>query len=126
MRFLPTRVHGLIDYAWGILLMATPYAMSIPKGSAPMWIAWLFGAGAIAYSLATRYELGVLPILPMRLHLVLDGVAGAVLAGSPWLFGFAGMVSTVPFLIFGLFAVVASLITRTEPIGPALTERVRR
>jgi hypothetical protein len=50
----------------------------------------------------------------MPLHLVLDAAAGALLAASPWLFGFAHQVRG-PHLAFGLFSVVASLITRTRP-----------
>ena len=46
--------------------------------------------------------------------LVLDAAAGALLAASPWLFGFAHQVRG-PHLAFGLFSVVASLITRTRP-----------
>ena len=62
----------------------------------------------------TAYELGVLRVLPMELHLGLDALAGALLAASPWLFGFAREVY-LPHLLFGLFSVVASFITRTEP-----------
>ena len=59
MRFLPTRVHGMIDYLWGVALMA-----------------------------------------------------------APWLFGFSGEVFW-PHLLFGLFSVVASLISRSDPAVPA-------
>lgn len=114
MRFLPTRVHGIVDYVWGALLLGLPFWLALPEGSAARPTAWIFGAGAIAYSLVTVYEVGLVPIVPMRLHLLLDVLAGAVLAASPWLFGFAGT-STVPFVIFGLFSVVAGLVTRTDP-----------
>jgi hypothetical protein len=49
----------------------------------------------------------------MPLHLILDGAAGALLAASPWLLGFAHQVRW-PHLAFGLFSVIASLITRTR------------
>lgn len=112
MRVLSTKIHGLIDYLWGLGLIATPFLLGFAGGPA-QWIAILFGAGAIAYSLVTDYELGLTPLIPMKAHLALDGIAGAVLAAAPWLFGFSGQ-STRPFLAFGLFAVAASLITRTR------------
>jgi hypothetical protein len=56
----------------------------------------------------------VVRLLPMSGHLALDGVAGAALALSPWLLGFADEVFW-PHLLFGLFSVVASLVTRTHP-----------
>ncbi len=114
MRFLPTRVHGIIDYLWGIALLAAPSMFGFANGSAAQWIAVVFGIGAILYSLVTAYEVGLFCILPMPWHLALDGVGGALLAVSPWLFGFAREVYW-PHLLFGLFSVAASLITRTVP-----------
>ena len=114
MRFLPTRVHGVIDYLWGVALIATPWLFGFANGGAAQWVAIVFGVGAILYSLVTAYELGVLRILPMDLHLGLDAVSGALLAASPWLLGFAREVYW-PHLLFGLFSVVASFITQTEP-----------
>jgi len=114
MRFLPTRVHGVIDYLWGVSLIATPWLFGFANGGAAQWVAIIFGVGAILYSLVTAYELGFLRVLPMELHLGLDALAGALLAVSPWLFGFAREVY-LPHLLFGVFSVIASFITRTEP-----------
>jgi hypothetical protein len=121
MRFLPTRIHGFVDYLWGILLVPMPHLAGFADNEAATWVAWIFGAAAILYSLATDYELGLVRLIPMRAHLGLDGLAGAILAASPWLFGFADRVRW-PHLAFGLFSVAASLITRTRaepPRGPA-------
>ena len=114
MRFLPTRVHGVIDYLWGVALIATPWVFGFADGGRAQWTAIVFGLGAILYSLVTDYELGAVRVVPMPLHLVLDGAAGALLAASPWLFGFAHQVRW-PHVAFGLFSIVASLITRTRP-----------
>jgi hypothetical protein len=115
MRFLPTRIHGVVDYLWGIALMASPWLFGFADVPAATWVALLFGAGAILYSALTAYELGILKILPMPLHLILDGLGGAVLAASPFLFGFADRV-VWPHVLFGLFSVVACLVTHLEPV----------
>jgi hypothetical protein len=114
MRFVPTRVHGAIDYLWGVALIASPWLLGFATGGAAQWVAVAFGAGAILYSLVTVYELGVLRIIPMGLHLALDGIAGTLLAASPWLLGFSREVFW-PHLAFGMFSVAASLVTRTDP-----------
>jgi hypothetical protein len=122
MRFLPTRIHGFVDYLWGILLILTPHLAGFADNRTATWVAWIFGAGAILYSLVTDYELGLVRLIPMPAHLALDAVAGAVLAASPWLLGFADRLRW-PHLAFGLFSVAASLVTRTDsepPHGPAI------
>ncbi|MFC4171199.1 SPW repeat protein [Microvirga sp. GCM10011540] len=118
MRFLPTRLHGIIDYLWGVALTASPWLFGFADVTAAKWVAIVFGLGAILYSLVTRYEVGLLPLLPMPLHLGLDGVAGFILAITPWGFGFAEQVY-LPHVAFGLFSVAASLVTRTEPTRAA-------
>jgi hypothetical protein len=118
MRFLPTRLHGIIDYLWGAALLATPWLLGYADVAAATWTAVVFGLGAILYSAVTDYELGLVRLVPMPLHLGLDGIGGAVLAASPWLFGFADRVY-LPHLLFGLFSVAASLVTRTDPLQPS-------
>jgi SPW repeat len=115
MRFLPTSVHGVIDYLWGLALLASPWIFGFADVPAARWTALVFGVGAMLYSALTAYELGLLKILPMPMHLVLDGVGGVVLAASPFLFGFADRVLW-PHLLFGLFSVIACFVTRLEPM----------
>lgn len=113
MRFLPTSIHGVIDYLWGFALLSSPWLFGFADVPEARWVAIVFGVGAILYSVFTAYELGALRILPMSLHLILDGLAGALLAASPFLLGFSDQVY-LPHLLFGLFSVAASLITRIE------------
>jgi hypothetical protein len=114
MRFVPTLIHGAIDYAWGLALLVAPFLFGFADGGAAQWTAMIAGAGAVLYALATDYELGLLPLLSMRTHLLVDAAGGALLAASPWLLGFADRTFAVH-VAFGLFSVAASLVTRLEP-----------
>ena len=62
----------------------------------------------------TDYELGVMRVIPMPVHLGIDIASGALLALSPWLFGFADRVFW-PHLVVGIFEIGAGLTTRTAP-----------
>lgn len=117
MRFLSTSVHGVIDYLWGMALLSTPWVFGFADVSAAKWTAVVFGLGAILYAALTAYELGIIKILPMSLHLILDGLGGIALAASPFLFGFSEKVFW-PHVLFGLFSVAASLVTRMETMLP--------
>lgn len=110
MRFISTRTHGVLDYLMGALLIAAPWLFGFAYGGTETWVAVALGIGVIVYSLLTRYELGLFRMLPMSVHLVLDFMSGALLAASPWLFGFDGIV-TVPHVAFGLLEMGAALMT---------------
>jgi hypothetical protein len=114
MRFIPTRVHGILDYLMGTLLIAAPWLFDFALGGAETWVPVILGVGVILYSLITDYELGVTRTLPMGTHLVFDLLGGVFLAVSPWLFGFSNTVWQ-PHLIFGLLEIGASLTTKTIP-----------
>lgn len=77
MRFIPTALHGVVDYAVGMLLTALP-----------LYLGWLgmprvalvsLGIFVIVYSAFTDYELGVIRFLRVRFHLLLDALVGAAL-----------------------------------------------
>jgi hypothetical protein len=114
MRFIPTRVHGVLDYAVGGLLAVSPWLLDYAEGEAETWLPVALGAGALGYSLLTDYELGASKRIPMKTHLKLDAASGALLAASPWLLGFSRRV-WVPHVLFGLFEVAAALTTRPQP-----------
>jgi hypothetical protein len=113
MRFIPTRYHAPLDYIVGALLIAAPWIFQFSGQTGPTVVSIVLGAGLIAYSLITNYELGVWKIAPMAVHNLIDIVAGAFLAVSPWIFDFnAGAKVWAPFLVVGLAAVFLGLTTK--------------
>lgn len=116
MRFIPTKVHGILDYLVGSVLAVSPWLLKFNRGGAETWVPVLLGAGAILYSLFTNYEWGVARKISMPAHLMLDLASGVFLAVSPWLFGFADYVY-LPHVIFGILEIGVSLLTKRQPEG---------
>src|ERR671910_3772075 len=114
MRFIPTRVHGVLDYVTAGVLIAAPSLLNFRKDGMQRWLPIALGVGTIGYSLLTDYELGLFKVIPMPMHLALDAVNGALLAASPWLFGFAEEVSA-PHLGLGLFEIVVTASSQATP-----------
>ena len=114
MRFIPTRVHGILDYIVGLLLIAAPWIFGFADGSWAQWAPILVGVAALIYSLLTDYELGLANVISMPTHLWLDALSGLFLALSPWLFGFADRVWW-PHGAFGAFEILAALVTQRVP-----------
>ena len=112
-----SKVHGYIDYAMGILLLLFPLLFELPEGAATA-LPLVLGAGTIIYSLITDYELGAVNVIPLKIHLIIDIIAGVLLAAAPWLFDFADVVY-LPFLIAGILELIVALCTSKKRRYPA-------
>ena len=113
LRVIPTQIHGVLDYLTGSALLAAPGLLGIKDEPRAALTLQLAGAGATAYSLLTDYELGLVRLLPMPAHLALDAMSGALLASSPWLFGFAdrGTRYWLPHALVGATEILAASTT---------------
>jgi hypothetical protein len=111
---IPTKLHAVVDYLFGIVAMLAPWLLGFNQLTTPTALLVTVGALTMVMSLFTNYEGGVLKIIPMRIHLVLDLLIGIVLSLSPWLFNFSHVIK-YPHLAMGIFAIIASLITKKFP-----------
>ena len=116
MRFIPTKFHAPLDCIVGAALIAAPWIFQFSDVRAATVVPIVLGIALIAYSLFTNYELGVWKVAPMAVHNLIDVVAGAVLALSPWIFGFADESANVwvPHVVVGLAAIFLGLTTKQE------------
>jgi len=116
VRIVSTKTHGVLDYLTGAALVAAPKAIGLEGVPSAARALQLAGGGATVYSLLTAYELGVVKVLPMPVHLVLDAASGALLASSPWLFGFAsnGTRYWLPHVLVGAQEILAAVTTKTR------------
>lgn len=115
---ISTRTHGILDYIIGLALIAAPWLFGFAESGAATATPVTIGAAIILFSLFTNYELGVVRVIPMKVHLGLDLVLGIFLAISPWLLAYAEIIWW-PHLIVGLVVLLSA--TMTEKISP--TER---
>jgi hypothetical protein len=113
MRFVEPRIHGFIDYFVGIMLLAAPALFKF-ENAVEVFVPALFGVVQITYCLFTRYEFGFFPAISMRKHLRLDIITGALLASSPWIFGFAAYVWQ-PHVLLGGLQMLLALFTKPYP-----------
>ncbi|WP_375262297.1 hypothetical protein [Palleronia sp.] len=110
---IDTKTHGIIDYLTGALLIIAPYLFGFATGGIEQWLPQILGAMTIVMSLLTNYELSVAKVIPLKVHLGVDIASGALLAVSPWLFGFADLIWW-PHLFVGLMEIVVPLFTKRD------------
>ena len=120
IRFVPTAVHGVFDYAGAIGLIASPFIFAFADvGGIAVFLPIVLGAGLLLYSLLTDYELGIpgMKFIPMSLHLSVDFVASAFLAVAPFLFGYKnlGLSVWLPQVIAGISVILLVLVSKTDP-----------
>jgi hypothetical protein len=111
LRVIPTRVHGLFDYILALTLLFSP--LYFGAGSPASVAAIGLGLSLAVYSSLTDYELGLLRVIPMVSHLVLDTIGGVLLAGFALLGGWP-LNETVSFGVIGLVEIVVSLTTSAD------------
>ena len=113
---IPTSVHGTLDYLASGVNLAFPALLELDDAPTAALIPRLDGIAGAGYSLFTDYELGLLKVLPMPTHLLFDAVKGALLASSPWLFGFArkGPRYWLPHVLLGTADILAAMTTKTD------------
>ena len=114
MKVISTKVHGVLDYLVGIILIAAPWLLNFYRGGAESWVPIILGIGTVLYSLFTNYEYSMSKVIPMRVHLTLDVISGIFLALSPWLFNFDEFVY-LPHVIIGILEIGVGLMTETAP-----------
>lgn len=116
MRIISTKTHGVLDYLTAAALLAAPKMLGLEDVPPAARALRMAGGGATAYSLLTDYELGLAKVLPMPAHLALDAASGALLASSPWLFGFAqnGARYWLPHVLVGAQEILAAATTKTR------------
>ena len=113
MQFISTKLHGVLDYVVGFILISSPFLLGFYRNGWESWVPICLGAATILMSLCTNYELGAWRVLPMTVHLVVDFLAGAFLAASPWIFGFHEVVY-IPHLALGLGEILVVVCSSRE------------
>jgi hypothetical protein len=123
-------MHGMLDYPVGIVLIAAPWIFGFndADNSAAYVVPIVIGAVILLQSLITNYEYSVADVIPLSAHLMLDVVAGVVLAVSPFVFGFSdeGTNAWLPHVIVGIGLVLSGLMTHRVRDDAPVASRQRR
>jgi len=115
MKIIPKFYHGVLDYLSGLLLLAGPNLLGFAEtGGATAWMPRLVGLMILLQALMTDYELGVMKLVPIGMHLIVDYIVGAFLLIAPFVLGISGRSTsaTVLLLLIGLLALGAAYMTQ--------------
>jgi hypothetical protein len=119
MRFLPTLIHGVLDYLVGLLVIVLPFALGLQESQ--KWTLVIIGFLVLLYSALTDYEMGLVRFLRIRFHLLLDAVFGLAMLLTPWLFDFPAD-ARWPNYVLGVLALILVAVTDVRALGTAATK----
>lgn len=114
---ISTKTHAVLDYATAAKFLLLPRVMGWSKDLTNAMS--LVGLMKLGYTLLTRHEGGVYPVLPMKAHLALDTLGGATLCALPFLTGEQDEGATATCVGLGLFDIAAAPLTQTNMGAPA-------
>jgi hypothetical protein len=95
----------------------------LPDSALALDLTVIDAQGCLVYSLLTRYEMNVVGLIPMPVHLALDLLAGLLLIGAAFFFRNEENGVMIWYLILGLFSLGAGLLTDTTPVERTAMEQ---
>lgn len=106
MRFVTKQIHAYLDYPVAIALMALPYILGL--GSS-MYLSVIVGVAALILTVFTNHQLGLVRVIPYKIHLLVDGLVGFVFVLTPFIFSFQGLDALYYWIFGGMVLTVVSL-----------------
>ncbi len=91
-RFVTKTIHAYLDYPVALGLLVMPFLLGLGEGNIlAFWLSVATGAAALLLTVLTDHHLGLIRVLPYKLHLAVDGAVGVVFAAAPFALGFVGI-----------------------------------
>lgn len=107
-------LHGAIEYAAGVLLIAAPFLFGF-KASAAVAVSIIAGLVVLVLAASTDGPTSLVNSIPIPAHLLLDLVLAAVLVASPFLFAFTDeSAPTAFFIVLGVAHLLITIGTRFQ------------
>lgn len=92
MKFVTKRIHAFLDYPVALALVALPFLLGLGSSN-PLALYLSVGTGIAAFllTLLTDHHLGVLRVVPYKVHLIVDFLVAIVFILAPIVLSFKGL-----------------------------------
>jgi len=109
---IPRFMHGMIEYAAGVLLIASSFLFGFEDGAATA-VSIIAGVIVLVIAASTEGASSLVDSIPIAVHVLLDYALVAVLVASPFLFGFSDeSAPTAFFIVLGVAHLLVTIGTR--------------
>lgn len=77
MKILNSKIHGVIDYAVVAALWLSPTIFNLPPTTS--FFTYVLGAIHLALTVSTDFEVGVVKLVPLKIHGIIELIVSVVL-----------------------------------------------
>ena len=109
---VPAFVHGLLEYAAGVLLLVAPFLLDFDDNAATA-ASIVAGVLILAFTASTDMSTGLIKSIPVQAHVMIDYVLAIALIAAPFVLGFSGDgAATAFFMGLGVVYLLLTIATR--------------
>ena len=109
---VPAFVHGVVEYAAGVLLIAAPFLFGFDPDAATA-ASIVAGVLVLVIAASTAMSTGLIKSIPVQAHVMLDYVLAIALIAAPFVLGFSDDGTATPFfVVLGVLHLLLTIATR--------------
>jgi len=92
MRFITKQIHAFLDYPVAIALIVLPFLLGLGSSNPlALQLSVATGVAALILTILTNHQLGLIRVIPYKVHLMVDFLVGIVFILAPFLLSFKGL-----------------------------------
>ena len=116
--FITKQIHAYLDYPVALGLIVMPFILGLGASNPLAFgLSVATGIAALILTILTDHQLGLIRVLPYKLHLTVDFLVGLVFIAAPFVLGFAGLDAGYYWLIGATVLVVVGLHKSDEAVA---------
>jgi hypothetical protein len=109
---VPAFVHGIVEYAAGVLLIVAPFLFGFDSDAATA-AAIVVGVLVLILAASTAMSTGLIKSIPVQAHVMLDYIIAIALIAAPFVLGFSDDGNATAFFItLGIVHLLLTIATR--------------
>ena len=111
MKFIDNKTHGFLDYITVIVFAAIPKVLGLE--GIPEYLSYTLAGVHFLMTILTNFELGIVKIIPLKVHAWVEMAVGPALVVIPWVLGFSGdMKARIFFMAAGIVIILVGRLSQ--------------
>lgn len=92
MKFVTKQIHAFLDYPVALALIGLPFLLGLGSSNPIAFqLSVATGVAALILTILTDHHLGIIKVVPYKIHLFVDFIVGLTFILAPFIFGFEGI-----------------------------------